>query len=167
MSFSTWTSYQIRKYCGLCMSREYRERFPRHRLQRKPLAISACITASTSRPRRDTCRDRYPAVAGKMFPAFPVHAQPANLGIWLEVHCFKCMVPTSSWYKYTYVILVWFHPITVYRTVFWVFTFLVLNVTILHFTDITSNVLGMKRLVISGFKITQLWYGFPLKILLD
>ena len=32
-----WTSYQIRKKCGLCMRRECWERFPRRRLQRKPL----------------------------------------------------------------------------------------------------------------------------------
>ena len=30
----------------------------------------------------DTCRDRWPAVAGKTFQAFPVHAQPAILFIW-------------------------------------------------------------------------------------
>ena len=31
-----WASYQIRKNCVLCMRRECRERFPRHRLQMKP-----------------------------------------------------------------------------------------------------------------------------------
>ena len=32
---------------------------------------------------------RFPlkSVAGKTFPAFPVHARPAILGIWLEPHC--------------------------------------------------------------------------------
>ena len=41
-----WTSgrsmglFPDTKNCGLCMRREYRERFPRHRLQRKPLVIN-------------------------------------------------------------------------------------------------------------------------------
>ena len=49
-------------------------------------AIPAYITARASRTRRDACRDRYPAVTGKTFPAFPVHVQPAILRIWLEAH---------------------------------------------------------------------------------
>ena len=32
-----WASYQIKQNCGLSMRRECRERFPRHRLLRKPL----------------------------------------------------------------------------------------------------------------------------------
>ena len=35
---------------------------------------------------RDACRDRYPAVVGKTFPAFPAHAQPAILRIGQEAH---------------------------------------------------------------------------------
>ena len=33
----SWASYQTRKNCGLRMRQEYQERFPRHRLKRKPL----------------------------------------------------------------------------------------------------------------------------------
>ena len=40
----------------------------------RQLTISACITARASRPCRDACRDRLPAVAGETFPAFPAHA---------------------------------------------------------------------------------------------
>ena len=42
------------------------------------LAIPAFITA------RASARDRQPAVAGKTFPVFPAHAQPAILRIWQE-----------------------------------------------------------------------------------
>ena len=44
------------------------------------------MTARASRTCRDTCRDRYSAVVGKTFPAFPAHAQHAILHIWQEVH---------------------------------------------------------------------------------
>ena len=40
------------------------------------LAIPACIMARASRTCRDACRDRLPAMAGKTFPSFPVHAHP-------------------------------------------------------------------------------------------
>ena len=40
------------------------------------LAIPACITARAWRTCRDACRDRFPAVTGKTFPAFPAHAHP-------------------------------------------------------------------------------------------
>ena len=59
--------------CGFCMRLECRECFPRYRFERKS---PACITARASRTCRDACWDSYPAVAGKMFPAFPMHAQP-------------------------------------------------------------------------------------------
>ena len=50
--------------CGLRMCREYRERFPRHRLERKPLASDPSMHDAT----------------------FPAHAQPTILRIWQEVH---------------------------------------------------------------------------------
>ena len=40
----------------------------------RKLAIPTCITARAWRTCRDACRDRAPAVTGKTFPAFPVHA---------------------------------------------------------------------------------------------
>ena len=64
------------------MRREYRERFPRHRLQRKPL-VSDHGTCVTHVP---WCMSgRKPAVAGKTFPA-QAQAQPAILRIWQEAH---------------------------------------------------------------------------------
>ena len=63
--------------CGLRMRQECRERFPYHR----GLTIPKCITARARR----TCRDAWSLTsgflwsrfAGKTFPAFPAHAQPA------------------------------------------------------------------------------------------
>ena len=46
----------------------------------------ACITARAWRTCRDACRDRYPSVVGKTFPAFPAHAQTAIFRIWQEAH---------------------------------------------------------------------------------
>ena len=69
--------------CGLRMRRECRERFPRHR----GLAIRRA-----SRHVRDACavmhagiaNQQFPfkSVAGKTFPAFLAHAQPAILCVW-------------------------------------------------------------------------------------
>ena len=67
------------------MRREFRERFPRHRLQRKPLVSDPSM-------HHDTCITHVPLCmpgsltrcCGKTFPAFPVHAQPAILRIWEE-----------------------------------------------------------------------------------
>ena len=59
------------------------------------LVIPACITARASRTFRDACRGRWPAVAGKTFPAFPVHATrnftyrsrgPCNRPPWYTYH---------------------------------------------------------------------------------
>ena len=59
------------------MRREYRGRFPRHRLQSKLPVIDPGMHHGTWVTRRDACRDRLPALAGKTLPAFPAHAQPA------------------------------------------------------------------------------------------
>ena len=50
------------------MHRKCRERFPRHRLQRKQLAIPACITARASHTYRDACWDRG---GGENVPGIP------------------------------------------------------------------------------------------------
>ena len=76
--------------CGLRMCRECRERFPRHRLQRKPLV-------SDSDMRHGTCVTHVPwcmsgsltRVDGETFPAFPAHAQPAILCIWQEARIYE------------------------------------------------------------------------------
>ena len=60
-----------------------RERFPRHRLQRKPLVSDpgmhhgTCVTHVAW-----YTSGSLTAVAGKTFPAFPTHAQPEIVRIW-------------------------------------------------------------------------------------
>ena len=73
--------------CGLRLRRECRERFPRHRRQRKPLVNDPGM-------HRNTCVTHVPWCmsgsltrgGGKTFPAFPAHVQPAILRIWQEAH---------------------------------------------------------------------------------
>ena len=60
------------------MRRECRERFPRHRRQRKPLVSDPGMHHAT-------CVMHVPR-AGKTVQAFPAHAQPAILRIWQEVY---------------------------------------------------------------------------------
>ena len=65
------------------MRRECRERFPRLRVERKPLVsdpgmhvthVPLCMSGSLTRD------------GWENFPAFPAHAQPAILRIWQEAH---------------------------------------------------------------------------------
>ena len=86
-------------YCGFARAPRMPGTFPRHH----GLTIPTCITARASRTCRDACRYRYPAVsfksvAGKTFPAFAAHAQPAILRIWWETHCqvLRMRTPTMS-----------------------------------------------------------------------
>ena len=73
--------------CGLRMRRDAGNVFPATDVKGNHyIAIPACITARAWRTCRDACRDRLPTVAGKTFPAFPAHAQPAILRIWQEAH---------------------------------------------------------------------------------
>ena len=60
---------------------ECRERFPRHKLQRKPRVSNPAMHHDAWRTCRHTCRDRQPTVAGKSFAAFPAHAQSSILRI--------------------------------------------------------------------------------------
>ena len=54
------------------MHREFREGFPRHRLQRnRLLAIPACITTRASRTCRDACRDRKTRDGRENVPGIP------------------------------------------------------------------------------------------------
>ena len=91
-----WASYQIRKIAGCACAGNVGNVSPAADFNgNRWLAIPVCITARASRTCRDACRDRLPAVAGKTFPAFPAHAQPAILRIWQEAH--GCdTVPTSG-----------------------------------------------------------------------
>ena len=81
--------------CGLRMCQECRERFPRHRLQRKPLVSDPGMhhgTCVTHVPRCMSGSLTQPAVVGKAFPAFPMHAQSAILRIWQEAHCMEIVL---------------------------------------------------------------------------
>ena len=67
------------------MHRECRERFPRH----GGLTIPTCIVRDARAVMHAGIANwRFPmkSVAGKTFPAFPAHAQPAILHIWQEAH---------------------------------------------------------------------------------
>ena len=72
-----WASYQISKTVGCACAGIAGNVFPVSDFKGDhTLAIPPCITALASRTCRDSCRDRLPVVAGKMFPAVPAHAQP-------------------------------------------------------------------------------------------
>ena len=58
-----------------------------YRLQSKPLVSDPGMHHGTwSGTCRGACRDRWPMVAGKTFPAFMAHAQPTIFPIWQEAH---------------------------------------------------------------------------------
>ena len=82
-----WASYQIRKIAVCACAGNAGNVFLATNFKgNRWLAIPACITARASCTCRDACRDRQAAVAGKSFPAFPAHEQPAILRIWQEAH---------------------------------------------------------------------------------
>ena len=81
--------------CGLCMRRECRERFSRHRLLRKSLVCDPGM-------HHGTC---VMYVAKKAFLAFPAHAQPAILRIWQEVHGLIWI--KKLWHKKQHCIIFW------------------------------------------------------------
>ena len=70
--------------CGLRMRWECRERFPRHRFQRKLLVSDPDMHHGTCVMHVGIAKPRW---RGKTFPAFPAHAQLAILRIWQEAHC--------------------------------------------------------------------------------
>ena len=92
-------------YYGLCMHRECRERFPRHR----GLAIPTCITARASRTFRDAWRDRYLAISfevggGENVPGIPgacatrsfTHLIKGPLRVLSEMHKLHCSINNGS-----------------------------------------------------------------------
>ena len=103
--------------------------FTRHR----ELTIQTCITAHAWRTYRDACRDRWLAiffksVAGKTTPAFPAHAQPAILRIWLKmpipfdidtIHIPQSIragsTPGPLWFNF---VSLWYDDIDSYKTLF-------------------------------------------------
>ena len=60
--------------------------------------IPTCITARASHTCRDVCRNRWPAKAGKPFPAFSAHVQPAILRIWQEAHVAHVHTAVLLWH---------------------------------------------------------------------
>ena len=72
---------------GLRMRREWREHFPRHRLQGKPLVSDPSMHHGTCMTHVPWCMPgSIIRGAGKTFPAFPSHEQHAILRIWQEAH---------------------------------------------------------------------------------
>ena len=90
--------------CGLHVHRECLERFPRHWVQRKPLVSDPGMHHGTCVTHVPRCMSRsITRGGGETFPAFPVHAQPAILRIWQEVHGVSCQFyqcicrPQTNW----------------------------------------------------------------------
>ena len=79
---------------GLCKCRECRERFPRHRLQRKPLDSNPGMHHVHVHHTRAVVHVGItkPQWRGKTFPAFPAHAQLAILHIWQEAHAIEIVI---------------------------------------------------------------------------
>ena len=87
ISIEFWRSNVTLTFDGLRMRRKCWERFPRLRFRRKPLVSVPYMHHGTCViTRRDACRDRWPAVVGKTFQAFPAHAQPVTSRICQEAH---------------------------------------------------------------------------------
>ena len=68
------------------MRQKCRERFPRHRLQRKPLVSDSGMHHGTCVTHVPWCISWSQTRGGGENPPLPVHAQPAILGIWQEAH---------------------------------------------------------------------------------
>ena len=80
-------TYQIRKIvAGACAGNARNDFTATDFKGNRELAIPACITARARYTCRDACRDRWLALAGKMFPVVPGHVQPAILRIWQRAH---------------------------------------------------------------------------------
>ena len=95
---ASWASYQIIKTVGCACAGNAGNVFPATNFRgNRQLATPACITARASRTCRDACRDRWPVVTGKTFPAIPAHAQPAILRIWQEAHEQGCGHMLCQW----------------------------------------------------------------------
>ena len=69
------------------MRRESLERFPRHRLQKKPLVSDSDMHHGTCVTHVPWCMlESLTRGGGENVRAFPAHAQPSILGIWQEAH---------------------------------------------------------------------------------
>ena len=83
--------------CGLRMRREYRGRFPRHGLQRKPLVSDPGMHHGTCVAHVPCCMSiSLTRGGGKTFPTIPAHAQPAILRIWQEAHSALWVIVTGG-----------------------------------------------------------------------
>ena len=73
--------------CWLRMRREFQERFPGHRLHRKPVVTYLGMHHGTCVTHVPWCMLGLLTRGGrKAFSTFPAHAQPAILLIWQEAH---------------------------------------------------------------------------------
>ena len=73
------------------MRRECGERFPRHRLQMKPLVSDPGMHHGTCVTHVPWCMSGSLArVGGKTFPVVPAQVQPAHLRIWQEAYVKNC-----------------------------------------------------------------------------
>ena len=84
-----WASCKIRKIAGWACAGKVGKVFPATDFCKIDSSRSRHASLHVSR----ACRDHQPAVAGKTFPAFPVHAQPAILRIWYEAHWLRHGTP--------------------------------------------------------------------------
>ena len=95
-------SCQIRKIAGCTCALNDGNVFPAPDFKGNHyLAIPACITARASSTCCDICRDRKPAMAGKTFPPFLVHAQR----IWQKAHC--CIITLLWNYLLNIIPIIW------------------------------------------------------------
>ena len=79
------------------MHRVCQERFPRHRLQRKPLVSDPGMHHGTCLTHVPWCLSgSLTRGGGKTFPTFPAHAQPAILPICQEAHGSNAVVECST-----------------------------------------------------------------------
>ena len=76
--------------CGLCIRRECRERFPRHRLQGEPLIIDPGMHHGTCITHVSWCMSgSLTRGGGKSFPAFQAHVQHAICVSGIRGPCFR------------------------------------------------------------------------------
>ena len=90
------------------MRREFRERFHRHRLQRKPLVSDPGMHHGTCFTHVPWCMSgSLTRGGGENFPAFPAHAQPVILCIWQETHWLEIFAVCSLFWWHISVANTW------------------------------------------------------------
>ena len=97
--------------CGLCMSREYRERFPRHRLQRKPLVSDHGMHYGTCITHVPWCMSgSLTRGGGENFPCIPSACTTRNSAYLvrgpLKLH--YSLRHIGLFYSYMYILQIWY-----------------------------------------------------------